>query len=198
MKNKKKIAVILALLALVTLTCGTLAFFTAKDDVKNQFTIGNINISVQEPEWKDTDKWTGEQVDKIANVKNTDTFPTLIRVAVEPRWEDANGNFYGGDISLLKFEYVNVTTDPTQADSWYDGKDGYYYYTSVVNPGESTKNIIESVKFNVPENQKDKYNKETLKAVVRADAVFSKAGTYEQSWSGLSDDVKKMLNNLSN
>ena len=92
---------------------------------------------------------------------------------------------------------TSTTTDPTQADSWYDGKDGYYYYTSVVNPGESTKNIIESVKFNVPENQKDKYNKETLKAVVRADAVFSKAGTYEQSWSGLSDDVKKMLNNLS-
>ena len=197
MKKKKKLVVFLALSTLIALTAVTLAFFTAKDSVTNKFTIGNLTIKVDEPGWKDKDSWTGEKVQKIARVTNTDTFPAIIRVAVEPRWEDPNGGFFGGNISLLNIEYSNITKDYTTTNSWYDGGDGYYYYTTIVQPGEATEDIIKSIEFNVPEDQKDKYDEKKLKAVVRAEAVFPKAGTFADSWSGLHDDVKKMLTDLS-
>lgn len=197
MKNKKKLIFSVTLVTLFALTTVALAFFTAKDSVTNKFTVGNLDIEVEEPEWKDKDSWTGEKIQKEAMIANTDTLPGIIRVAIEPRWERPEGGFYGGDISLLNIEYANITKDYTKKDSWYYGGDGYYYYTSVVNPGEKTLEIIKSIEFNIPKGQEDKYSEKKLKAVVRGESVFSLAGTFEDSWSGLNKDVIKMLTELS-
>lgn len=196
MKNKKKFILILSLITLVTLTSVTIAYFLAKDEVKNSFTVGDLTVDVQEPGWEDPKVWQGEEVAKIANVKNTNTMPEIIRVAVEPRWEDANGNFVSGDINLVEFQYANITTDPTIPNSWYDGKDGYYYYTSIVPSEISTSDIIKSVKFNVPDNEKDKYNTDSLKAVVRAEALFSSVQSWKTDWTVSDGDVIGLLTSL--
>lgn len=99
MKNKKKIIIILALVALISLTSITIAYFLAKDEVKNSFTVGDLTVDVEEPGWEDPTVWQGEELAKIANIKNTNTMPEIIRVAVEPRWEDGSGKFVSGDIS---------------------------------------------------------------------------------------------------
>lgn len=196
MKNKKKIILILSLITIVALTSITIAYFTAKDEVKNSFTVGDLTVDVQEPGWVDPQTWNGEQLAKVATVKNTNTMPEIIRVAVEPRWEDANGNFISGNINLIEFEYSNITTDYNVPNSWYDGKDGYYYYTSVVPSGSSTAEIIKSVKFNVPDSEKDKYNTDTLKAVVRAEALFSEVQSWKTDWKVSNADVTSLLTKI--
>jgi alternate signal-mediated exported protein len=196
MRNKKKLILILALITLVALTSVTIAYFLAKDEVKNSFTVGDLTVDVQEPGWEDPKVWQGEEVAKIANVKNINTMPEIIRVAVEPRWEDANGNFVSGDINLVEFQYANITTDPTVPNSWYDGKDGYYYYTSIVPSETSTSDIIKSVKFNVPDSEKDKYNTDSLKAVVRAEALFSSVQSWKTDWTVNNGDVIALLTSL--
>lgn len=196
MKNKKKVIIILALVALISLTSITIAYFLAKDEVKNSFTVGDLTVDVEEPGWVDPKVWQGEELAKIANVKNTNTMPEIIRVAVEPRWEDGSGKFVSGDISLIEFKFVNITTNPTVPNSWFDGKDGYYYYTSVVPSEVSTSNIIESIKFNVPDTDKDKYNTDTLKAVVRAEALFSSVQSWKTDWTVNNPDVVGLLTSL--
>lgn len=54
--TKKKLALILTTVALVvSLTIGgTLAYLTDKGDVTNTFTVGNVDISIDEPHWDDT------------------------------------------------------------------------------------------------------------------------------------------------
>jgi len=196
MKNKKKTILILALVALISLTSITIAYFLSKDEVKNSFTVGDLTVDVKEPGWVDPKVWKGEEIAKIANVKNTNTMPEIIRVAVEPRWQDASGDFVSGDISLIEFKFANITTDSTVPNSWYDGKDGYYYYTSVVPSEVNTSNIIESIKFNVPDTEKDKYNTDSLKAVVRAEALFSSVQSWKTDWTVNNADVIALLTSL--
>lgn len=196
-KITKKIKVILSISVMAILISGTVAFFISKDVKTNSFTAGDLSIKIEEPNYKEPDNWNGEKIVKDANVKNTNIMPELIRVAIEPRFQDANGNFYSGDISKIDFEYVNITTNKNDISKWIDGNDGYYYYTSILKEGETTSDIINSVTFNVSEDDKVKYNEKTLKAVVRAEAIFSETDAYKTQWNVSDSTVKEMLKELS-
>lgn len=195
-KITKKIKVILSISVMAILISGTVAFFISKDVKTNSFTAGDLSIKIEEPNYKEPDNWNGEKIVKDANVKNTNIMPELIRVAIEPRFQDANGNFYSGDISKVDFEYVNITTNKNDISKWIDGNDGYYYYTSILKEGETTSDIINSVTFNVSEEEKVKYNEKTLKAVVRAEAIFSETDAYKTQWNVSDSTVKEMLKEL--
>ena len=57
--KKKKIAALITSLALVGVVVvgGTLAYLTAQTDtVKNVFTVGNVSIDVEEPDWNPEDR----------------------------------------------------------------------------------------------------------------------------------------------
>ena len=195
MKRKGKIIAII--LSIVILTSGTMAFFISKDTIANYFKVGDLTIDIEEPNYEEPDNWQGEKIIKDANVKNTNTMPELIRVAIEPRFEDDNGQFYSENVNLLDFEFVNITEDKNVQDMWIDGEDGYYYYTSVLEEGENTSNIINSVKFNVLDKEREMYNEKTLKAVVRAEAVFSNSKGWKTEWNVENDKVSEMLEKLS-
>jgi predicted ribosomally synthesized peptide with SipW-like signal peptide len=60
-KGKKKLAVIIAALAAVTMITGTAAYFTASDEAVNTWTVGNVEIDLEEPEYDDNkDEETGD------------------------------------------------------------------------------------------------------------------------------------------
>jgi len=56
-ENKKRIALttLAAILIAVIAISGTLAYFTDKDEVVNTFTMGKVDISLDEPNWNDDD-----------------------------------------------------------------------------------------------------------------------------------------------
>ncbi|ALS01720.1 hypothetical protein ATZ33_10150 [Enterococcus silesiacus] len=48
----------------------------------------------------------------------------------------------------IQISFNNITTDPTVADKWYfNADDGYFYYTSVVDPGVNTAQLMDAVKL---------------------------------------------------
>ncbi|MBO0474284.1 hypothetical protein IGL98_000747 [Enterococcus sp. DIV0840] len=48
----------------------------------------------------------------------------------------------------IQISFNNITTDPTVADKWYfNAADGYFYYTSVLNPGANTTQLMDAVKL---------------------------------------------------
>ncbi|MBE5801327.1 MAG: hypothetical protein E7319_03470 [Clostridiales bacterium] len=71
MKLNRKLVLILALVLSVAMaTGGTLAFLTDRDTVENTFTMGNVDIEVEEEYEQDSPLLPGVEVEKKAGVKN--------------------------------------------------------------------------------------------------------------------------------
>ena len=143
MKRKLLILSVLAI-CIATLAAGTLAYFTSEGKAHNVITTGGVEIVVQE--WADENKQTpfedlegimpGMTVTKIAEIKNTGASDAWVRVKVEKNIKlQGEGT---SDTSLV--ELTLNTADWTE-------KDGYYYYTKVLKPGEVTAPIFTAVTF---------------------------------------------------
>lgn len=63
MKNKKvKILLTAGALAGILATGGVLAYFTDQDDGVNKFTVGRVEIDLQEPEWEEKPDTDGNDI----------------------------------------------------------------------------------------------------------------------------------------
>lgn len=73
MKNKKSIIAAMVL-ALVLVVGGVIAYFTDTDSATNEFTLGNVEIELQEPSWvaaNAEDIMPGDTVAKDPQIENT-------------------------------------------------------------------------------------------------------------------------------
>ena len=164
---KKKLLILsLAAICLAITAIGTLAYFTSEGTAHNVITTGGVDIAVQE--WADEEKTkpfedlTGVMpnttVTKIAEIKNTGASDACVRVKVEK-----NIKLQGevtSDTSLV--ELTLNTADWTE-------KDGYYYYTKVLKPGEVTAPIFTAVTFKP--DMGNEYQNATATVDVTAQAV---------------------------
>ena len=165
MKRKLLILSVLAI-CLAMLAAGTLAYFTAEDTAHNVITSGGVEIAVQE--WADEAKTapfedlTGVMpnttVTKIAEIKNTGASDAWVRVKVEKNIKlQGEGT---PDTSLVEL---------TRSASHWTEKDGYYYYTKVLKPGEVTAPIFTAVTFKP--DMGNEYQNATATVDVTAQAV---------------------------
>ena len=165
MKRKLLILSVLAI-CIATLAAGTLAYFTSEGKAHNVITTGGVEIAVQE--WADENKQTpfedlegimpGMTVTKIAEIKNTGASDAWVRVKVEKNIKlQGEGT---SDTSLV--ELTLNTADWTE-------KDGYYYYTKVLKPGEVTAPIFTAVTFKP--DMGNEYQNATATVDVTAQAV---------------------------
>ena len=165
MKRKLLILSVLAI-CIATLAAGTLAYFTSEGKAHNVITTGGVEITVQE--WADEEKtkpfenlsgvMPNTTVTKIAEIKNTGASDAWVRVKVEK-----NIKLQGevtSDTSLV--ELTLNTADWTE-------KDGYYYYTKVLKPGEVTAPIFTAVTFKP--DMGNEYQNATATVDVTAQAV---------------------------
>ena len=164
---KKKLLILsLAAICLAITAIGTLAYFTSEGTAHNVITTGGVEIAVQE--WADEDKQTpfedlegimpGMTVTKIAEIKNTGASDAWVRVKVEKNIQlQGEGK---PDTGLV--ELTLNTADWTE-------KDGYYYYTKVLKPGEVTAPIFTAVTFKP--DMGNEYQKATATVNVSAQAV---------------------------
>ena len=165
MKRKILILSVLAI-CIATFAAGTIAFFTAEGKAHNVITTGGEEIAVQE--WADDEKtkpfenlsgvMPNTTVTKIAEVKNTGASDAWIRVKVEKSIQlQGEGT---PDTSLV--ELTLNTTDWTE-------KDGYYYYSKPLKPGEVTAPIFTAVTFKP--DMGNEYQNATATVDVSAQAV---------------------------
>lgn len=144
MNAKKKILslALAASLAAVAIVGSSLAYFTDKEQKDNVLTIGNVDITLTEPGWdaegsKDApDAYPGEPLRKDPTVKNEGKNPAFVRIKVEGL--DCLGE---GNMITYRTDYV----DDTLGENWVNGEDGYFYYTQVLEVGETTDALFDQI-----------------------------------------------------
>lgn len=131
-RKRRMVTVVLSLVLLLALSIGgTVAWLNARTpEVTNTFTPAHVTCEVEEK----FDKTTGVKTN--VNVTNTSDIDAYIRVKlVTYRTNDA-GQHIGGTAELPQF---------TLGENWVE-KDGYYYYTLPVAPGEQpAANLADSM-----------------------------------------------------
>lgn len=131
LKNKTFWTVLIALTLVVGVSVkGAMAYFTTYVTAKGGYALELGDEGQIEEEVKD--------MTKIVSVKNTGTQPEYVRVKV----------FFGSATG------VTVTYEPTTGWSQHD--DGYWYYSEVVQPGESTS--VLNIKITADETVTPEFN----------------------------------------
>lgn len=131
--NRKKASFLLtSLILLLTLFIGgTTAFLIAKGNpVTNTFQPSRVASSVIEDAFNGTTKTN-------VKIRNSGDTTSYIRAAIVVTWQDAAGNVYPG----------TPVPDTHYTISYGTGwilKDGFYYYTQPVEPGQETAVLINS------------------------------------------------------
>lgn len=131
-------------------------YFTSSDTVVNNLGVGSINVKIAE-KFTPKDTWNGDEISKNVKVKNTGNNDELVRVSIIPRWIDENGNPWSGDTNLVTLNLKNTVNlgETIKKDTWINGEDGYYYYSSILPSG--SKEDIEAEK-NDKFNAKSRYD----------------------------------------
>lgn len=165
MKRKLLILSVLAI-CIATVAAGSLAFFTSEGKAHNVITTGGVEIAISE--WADEERTVpfedltgampGATVTKIAEVKNTGASDAWVRVKVEKNITLSGEGTPDTDLAELDLN----TADWTE-------KDGYYYYTRVLKPGEVTAPVFTAVTFNA--EMGNEYQNATATVDVSAQAV---------------------------
>lgn len=129
-KKLTAVALVVCMLAIM-LVGASLAYFTDKDEATNVFTVGNVDITLTEPNWTSTgsqdapEVYPGERLDKDPTVENVGANPCFVRIKVTGLNCLANACAQNTPVNdtLITVEGVN--------QDWmlYEG---YYYYTKVL------------------------------------------------------------------
>lgn len=172
-KNTRTITLLIALLLFSALAVGgTVAWLTANaTPVKNTFTPSHVACSVTE----EFDSTTG--VKSNVNVTNTGDTEAYIRVKLVTYRVNEQGQHIGGTAEIPAFE-------PGAGWKVYNG---YYYYTSPVEPGEKpATNLIDSITLTGSYEDADG-GKQVVE--VMAEAIQSQpANAVNEAWGVTVDD----------
>ena len=144
--KKKIIAVCLIVaMAAIAVVGGTLAWFTDTEDANNVFTVGNVDITLTEPNWTSTgsqdapEVYPGEPLAKDPTVENVGANPCFVRVRVDGL--DCLGN---AGMITTRYKWNNVYN----TDQWVY-YNGYYYYMvngcGVMQPGTKSESVFDQI-----------------------------------------------------
>ena len=140
---KKKLMTVLALVLVIALSvAGTYAYLTSQDTVTNTFTVGNVKITLTEPNWVESgsvdapDVYAGEPLEKDPTVTNTGANPCFVRVSV------TNLDQFGNKGAI---QYRNANYQVGQLNEGWVYHDGYFYYTKVLAADAVTTPVFSSI-----------------------------------------------------
>lgn len=143
--KKRMLTAALALCCLAVLATGTLAYFTAEETAQNVITMGSLKMDLVELNEKG-EPWTdvedivpGMEVTKKAYVENNGSVDFYTRVMITKRYVNEQGE----ELPDLDTDLVELNI----SEDWELRKDGFYYYTESVKPGEETEPLFTTVTF---------------------------------------------------
>ena len=100
--------------------------------VENIFNGSKISCEIEET--------IKDQVKQDVQIKNTSDIDAFIRAKVIITWKDQSGNIYRS----IPQKDVDYTIEYDQNQNWKYHSDGFWYYKSIVEPNQNTKNLIEN------------------------------------------------------
>ena len=153
--NRTAVLIMAVLLLLGAAVGTTVAFLIDKSEpVENTFEYAKVSCEV-------TEKFKNNTKEHV-QVKNTGTIDAYIRATYVVNWVDAQGNIAASDPEDYSY---SLTKNP---DSKWIEKDGYFYYTSPVAPGNSTQGSLLTCTVTYPDNPEY-----TLSVEILAEAIQS-------------------------
>lgn len=146
--NKKFLTVGLAgVLAVTAVVGGSLAYFTDTDKKDNAFTVGNVDITLTEPQWDEIgskeaeNAYPGEALAKDPTVTNDGANPCFVRIQVTGLDQfDTKG-----DITYRTYDEDTEEYIEGLGDGWSKGTDGYFYYDTVLDTGDATDALFDQI-----------------------------------------------------
>ena len=164
--NKRKVLTLALTVCIVAILAvgGTLAYFTDTDDATNTFTVGNVNITLTEPNWEEPADpvYPGQVLDKDPTVTNDGSNPCYVRIKVE-------GLDCLNEVNAGEIVYRTDNTDAKLGDNWVLYTDGYFYYNTVLEVGATTDALFEEIV--TPTNLTNGDAETEFDVVVTAEAV---------------------------
>lgn len=177
--KKKIIAVCLIVaMAAIAVVGGTLAWFTDDEVATNTFTVGNVDITLTEPNWTSTgsqdapEVYPGEPLAKDPTVKNDGANPCFVRIKVT------------GLDCLAPASNITYRTDYVPGklgDNWVLHTDGYFYYNKVLAVGATTDALFDQIV--IPTDLENGNAESEFDVVVTAEAVQAQGA--KASWSAV-------------
>lgn len=143
---------------------GTMAYLTDYDKTVNEFTVGKVDIELEEPNWKPEDNTKIEptqQIRKDPQVKNAGINDAFVYLEVSiPTADVITADASGNRIDKKNTELFSFTkkADWTQLEAKTSGTSRVYTfaYNKVLKPGQTTTTLFDMVTFaNVIEGQID-------------------------------------------
>lgn len=178
MKKKLLAMCMVVCLSAVAVVGGTMAYFTDSADKTNTFTVGNVNIDLTEPKWDEQgsedapEAYPGEALAKDPTVKNVGKNPCFVRIKVEG-WDCLK------DAGLITYRTDYV--DNKLGNNWVEDKDGYFYYTGVLEAGATTDALFDQIVIPTGLTNGDATTEYNL--VVKAEAVQAQGA--KASWAAV-------------
>ena len=146
MKKKLFAIALVAIIAVTAIAGASLAYLTDNEAATNVFTVGNVDITLTEPNWEATgkaeaeDAYPGEPLAKDPIVTNVGKNPCFVRVSVEGL--DQFTKDFGADAMITyRTDYVVGAL----GTNWVLHTDGYFYYTEVLAIGEATDALFDQI-----------------------------------------------------
>ncbi len=181
MKIKNSIKKGIALVAITGVLCigGTMAYLTDYDDTVNEFTVGKIDVKLEEPHWKPKENISlvpTQEIEKDPQIKNTGINDAFVYLEVTVPignviTADGNGNRIDKkETELFSFtarnEWGLIDSVKKENNQIYT-----YAYHKILKPEETTVPLFEKVVFaNIIEGQLDA---QKLSVPVKAYAIQS-------------------------
>ncbi len=183
MKTKKPVALVAILVLLCCAVAGTVAYLvTSTDPVTNTFTPASVTTQVEE-EFNGTTK-------SDVRIKNTGNIDAYIRAAVIVNWADAQGNVSGTPVKDSDYTIIYNESD------WFQGSDGYWYYTKPVAPNDGLTDILIKSCAPAANMAPEGYD---LQVTILADGIQSvPADAVQQAWGVTVDSSGQLTAGTSN
>ena len=178
MKKKILALCLVVALAATAIVGGTLAYFTDNDNATNTFTVGNVDITLTEPNWEGSgsqdapEVYPSEALAKDPTVKNDGANPCFVRIKV-------TGLDCLGDAGMITYRTNYVANK--LGDNWEKGADGYFYYNKVLEVGAKTDALFDQIV--IPTALKNGNAETEFNVVVTAEAVQAQGA--KASWSAV-------------
>lgn len=177
---KKKIIAVCLIVALAATAVigGTLAYFTDNEVATNTFTVGNVDITLTEPNWAGSgsqdapEVYPGEPLAKDPTVTNDGANPCFVRIKVT------------GLDCLAPAGNITYRTDYVPGklgDHWVLHTDGYFYYDQVLAVDATTDALFDQIV--IPTDLTNGNATDAFNVVVTAEAVQAQGA--KASWSAV-------------
>lgn len=158
-KARKTATLLVAIVLLLGVAVGTTVAYLIDrtEKIENKFEYAKTDVTVTE----DFDGTTKQNV----QVWNKSNIPVYIRATYVVNWVDANGNI----VTSVPDGY-DYQLDKNPNGTWIEGKDGYFYYPTPVQPNNSTAGSLLNCKVTKqPENPEYTLNVEILATAIQSE-----------------------------